>query len=368
MTTHPKIIIFNIAWMKQYKGETANDIPINGGSNKQKHEIFNFKPADNDGQFYAYVQLNSGIHLEHIGSDFDSGYIDGVTVVFTATNNDKKGKRIIGWYENARVYQGLFVNSSAHMPDKKNGKVEKFIAVSQRAVLLDENERWPITEFFQDTNVLASIQASRPVPQYYNLISKKRDNKYNTRRNEGMQHLLKKIHQYNGVKINANPPDSVVKKKKTGILTIDHLNGYERTLAENCLNNDLYEILKELFPPNNGYELTTEKTKASKGRTDIELRTLSGKKVYFEIKVSDKARDVIRRALGQLLEYSYYNSKDSANVLVIASTAKQEEEDKKYILLLQKRFKLPVFYQTIEISKKKKELNKIDFNLWKKYL
>lgn len=74
-------------------------------------EMYNFQPFEN--RMYGYVQPvidrkhsnPSTIKLEKIGATEEDEYIDGVTVVWTATDPDNGGTYIIGWYKNATVYR-----------------------------------------------------------------------------------------------------------------------------------------------------------------------------------------------------------------------------------------------------------------------
>jgi hypothetical protein len=110
-----KIVFFNVAWMKEYRGGTAvDDTPKNGGSHVEIHgeggEIYNFQPAD-DGCYYGYVEpqgKNKTINIKRIdqGISESATSVDGVLVVWTA-KNPKGGKTIVGFYENATIYKVL---------------------------------------------------------------------------------------------------------------------------------------------------------------------------------------------------------------------------------------------------------------------
>lgn len=101
------LVIFNIGWMNDYRGQTSSDRIINGGSyvrdNETGGEIKNFLPID--GWYYGYVQPpGSGINLENLGAAPDATHADDVTIVFTATPK-KGGNVVVGWYQNARVWR-----------------------------------------------------------------------------------------------------------------------------------------------------------------------------------------------------------------------------------------------------------------------
>lgn len=100
-----KLIICNVAWMKDYKGVTDDDYPINGGKfiedHGYGHEVLNFKKF---GKFiYGYVQAKDGtININRLDPEADE-YTDNVLVAWRAKS--KEGSVIIGWYKNARVYR-----------------------------------------------------------------------------------------------------------------------------------------------------------------------------------------------------------------------------------------------------------------------
>lgn len=101
------LILFNIGWMKRYEGVCPKDKIINGGKfvtvNGFGGEVKNFLPRR--GYCYGYVQTRSGnINIEKIGCTSNASYVDGVTVVFTATPK-RGGRRVVGWYQDARVWR-----------------------------------------------------------------------------------------------------------------------------------------------------------------------------------------------------------------------------------------------------------------------
>jgi hypothetical protein len=100
------MLFCNIGWMKHYEGITASDAIARGGSYVDKHgmghEVFNFLP--HRGWLYGYVQAKGQIHITKLGAAPDDDFVDGVTVVWTATR-PKGGTVVVGWYRNARVYR-----------------------------------------------------------------------------------------------------------------------------------------------------------------------------------------------------------------------------------------------------------------------
>jgi len=67
-------------------------------------------------------------------------------------------------------------------------------------------------------------------------------------------------------------------------------------------------------------------------------------KHFYEVKTYPSARISIREAVGQLLEYSYYPKKVRAKKLVVVSQAPVTKADRQYILMLNKKFDIPISY------------------------
>ncbi|MEK6701138.1 MAG: DUF3883 domain-containing protein [Planctomycetota bacterium] len=102
------LVLFNIGWMKHYRGQTEDDKIVNGGAHVQKHheggEVWNFEPIK--GVCYAFARSNRGgnLNLARLGAVDGAPNVDGITVVFTATRPGG-GRVVAGWYKNARVWR-----------------------------------------------------------------------------------------------------------------------------------------------------------------------------------------------------------------------------------------------------------------------
>lgn len=104
------LVLFNIGWMKHYRGQTPSDGIFNGGSYVAEydtgHEVRNFEPAN--GRCYGYVRAPRGkINMLRLGARADAECADNVTVVFTATPPGQGGSVVVGWYRNAQVWRAL---------------------------------------------------------------------------------------------------------------------------------------------------------------------------------------------------------------------------------------------------------------------
>ena len=96
-------IFFNTAWMDHYRGQSEDDLPRDGGSWAEKHEVCNFLPVD--GSCYGFVQpAGETIAIERIGADPSDDHIDGVTIVWSARSPSGRTV-VVGFYRNARLYR-----------------------------------------------------------------------------------------------------------------------------------------------------------------------------------------------------------------------------------------------------------------------
>ncbi|MDL5512114.1 DUF3883 domain-containing protein [Arenibacter sp. M-2] len=105
------ILFMRIAWMREYKGVTEDDIPSGAGSyvdeNKDGGEVYNFMPHEN--RLYGYARMQSGrsINIDKLGAKGVNESIEGITVVFISKHPGTGGQYIVGWYKNATVYRTL---------------------------------------------------------------------------------------------------------------------------------------------------------------------------------------------------------------------------------------------------------------------
>ena len=98
------MVLFNVGWMIDYQGQSPDDPIVGGGANDEKLEDENFLPLD--GRHYGFGQSGS-LDLGRIGQgvEDDADYLDDVTVVFVATRPEERGRVVVGWYRNARVWR-----------------------------------------------------------------------------------------------------------------------------------------------------------------------------------------------------------------------------------------------------------------------
>lgn len=106
------MIFCNVGWMRWYQGLVGRPDKIVGGGrwvdeNKTGGEVCNFQACP-DGYVYGHVETISGkkdrqIRIEALGGAGES--VDGVDVVWTATDPDNRGRRVVGWYRGATLFR-----------------------------------------------------------------------------------------------------------------------------------------------------------------------------------------------------------------------------------------------------------------------
>lgn len=144
-----KIVFITVDWMKNYQGITEKDIPIGTGGSypkEQKHEVFNF--LDEDGVCYGYTPPYGRINLKKICKDeikesIDGNqYLDNVLVVFNASKDDGKKRRVVGFYVDAMVFSESYENKNPkRIIAANNSFVSYNIRVKAENAYLFENDK-----------------------------------------------------------------------------------------------------------------------------------------------------------------------------------------------------------------------------------
>jgi hypothetical protein len=87
--------------------------------------------------------------------------------------------------------------------------------------------------------------------------------------------------------------------------------------------------------------------------TQIDLVVNSGSGLtFYELKTANTAKQCIREALSQLLEYSLYPSEERASKLVVIAPAELTHDSSLYLEKLRSRFSIPIFYQWYDLETK----------------
>ncbi|MBL9005928.1 MAG: hypothetical protein JNJ46_16870 [Myxococcales bacterium] len=87
-----------------------------------------------------------------------------------------------------------------------------------------------------------------------------------------------------------------------------------------------------------------EAARYESNRVDLSLH-LQNRTVLFEIKTERSAKQCIRLALGQLLEYAHYQRVYPRPELVVVGNCPAVSEDEEYLRLLRERYGIPVVYR-----------------------
>lgn len=105
--SRPPMIYFNIGWMKNYSG-MAEDDPTSGrhgylAAHSHGHEAFNFLPTS-DGRVEGHRPGRGRLNIARLGGGRGQPSIDGVLVIWLATEPVSGRALIVGWYSNATAY------------------------------------------------------------------------------------------------------------------------------------------------------------------------------------------------------------------------------------------------------------------------
>jgi hypothetical protein len=117
-------------------------------------------------------------------------------------------------------------------------------------------------------------------------------------------------------------------------------------LAHNNLQQALFDILSAEY---GAESVGTENDSGRGSRVDLVVRT-EGEHSYYEIKTGPCIRSCLREALAQLIEYSYWPGGREAERMVVVSENVLTPDAHRYIKALRSRFKLPIFYQHLDLK------------------
>jgi hypothetical protein len=125
----------------------------------------------------------------------------------------------------------------------------------------------------------------------------------------------------------------------------------ENDLFHNRMQTSIYNQFAELYGKKN---VGTEQCTGFGSRIDIVVNTGTAqtpKYMFFELKTSNSARQCIREALSQLLEYSHFPNKNLAEKLIIVSHNKIDKNNINYLKTLRKMFSIPIYYRKFDTDR-----------------
>lgn len=70
--------------------------------------------------------------------------------------------------------------------------------------------------------------------------------------------------------------------------------------------------------------------------------------IFYEVKTASSAKSCIRQAIGQLMEYAYWQGESLASKIVVAGEFKANQEALNYLKYLNSEFNIPIKYERVE--------------------
>ena len=104
----------------------------------------------------------------------------------------------------------------------------------------------------------------------------------------------------------------------------------------------LYKLLSKEYGKNN---VTHENSTGDKTKIDL-VRKQNNEYILYEVKTYPNIRNSIRAALGQILEYAFWQPDKKIRELIIVSHLESTPEATKYLKHLRTKYKLPIYYQS----------------------
>jgi len=309
----------NIGWMSRYEGLKGKPDKIVGGGkyideNATGGEVCNFLITDN-GYVYGHVEtikdkLDRKIRIESFGGSGDSA--SGVDVIWTATDPDEGGRRVVGWYLDATVFRER--QNFTHAPSKQHNKDQisnyRICALAKNVRRLDIDDRR--LAMGRGTGWMGHTPWWTPPQKPSDEISK------------FLQEVRKLINDL-PIKKAGKPKKSESDPKSPSAAAdpyVRYVQNYEVKIApRHCI---LQERFEKYLKPCGVSEL-----KSNLARVDLRYRN-SGKALFLvEIKPCDRenARYAIRTAIGQLLDYRQTTSEKSGMLIVLEVKPKKVDKE-----------------------------------------
>lgn len=285
-----------------------------------------------DGYHYAYIQAVGQHHAKYLGQTYDISFyaIDGATKLRWWLG-EILNVQVIGGEESRKVYNVYKRNGWLNEMYAQLDAVDASTAQFKRIAA----ENFCCIKFLPDDIRLLeeplSFFSGNPAVKsdYYNL------------KNRVSVPQLDNVGEF----IFASGGMSV-KDRTTAVYR-------EQTKDVDLIHNQIQKSLRELFESRYGSANVTVENQTGFGtKIDVVVRrdkTL----VFYEIKTANTAKQCIREALSQLLEYSCYTNRNLAKKLVVVSPAKLTEDAKTYLENIRNLFNIPMFYQSFDLEKKK---------------
>ena len=117
----------------------------------------------------------------------------------------------------------------------------------------------------------------------------------------------------------------------------------ERKLDRNLRHNEIqYALGKYLIELYGKHQVRDEFPTPNGMQVDLAVKHEEGF-IYYEIKVESSARQCIRQAIGQLLEYSYWPNATQASKLIVIGEPQFDDSARTYLETIRRKFEIPIF-------------------------
>lgn len=313
----PPIIFCNIGWMSNYQGLVEKPDKIVGGGSfvkkkKRGNEVCNFLECP-DGYVYGYVETDKAgkdrkIQINNIGASGD--YATGINVVWTATDPERGGRRVVGWYKNATVFRERQYFDAFPTLQHRRDKIDSYRirALATDATRLDLWQRpyklgrgagwmghtpWWVPAENSPRNIFRFVQDIRDLMN-------------------GLTVLPISSSQNNNA---SNSPSSAASAY------IRYVAAYEARIAPR--HTELQKKFADFLSKSGVKDI-----RPNVASVDVRYVNSDGGDVLAEVKPCDASnvRFAIRTAMGQLLDYSQRSKAKALLLIVIESKPAREDE------------------------------------------
>ena len=310
----------NIGWMNRYEGLRGKPDKIVGGGkyideNKTGHEVCNFLVA-RDGYVYGHVETikkdkDRAIRLEAFGGRGNE--VSGIDVVWTATDPDEGGRRVVGWYKNATVFRER--RAFPRPPSKQHAR--DHVTTYRIKALAKDVTRLSLDERKLGMGKGPGWMGHTPWWTPPNNPS------------ENIRKFLEKVQNLiNGQKVIKNTRSSKrgqVSSKSPSAATdpyVRYVQAYEVEVTPQ--HNELQERFERYLRSCKIIDL-----KPNVGNVDLRFRNSERGLVLVEVKPCHpkNARYAIRSAMGQLLDYRHRTTEKTSMLIVLEVKPKSNDLD-----------------------------------------
>lgn len=269
-----------------------------------------------DGYHYAFLQPMNVDSGKHVGEKYD---------IHLFTISPQKQRLYIGCLHNA---EGVSKEDSkkVYAYYKKKGwikEIEKEI-LDAGGIVEDLNPEMMFNVRFRRRE--AKLNLSNPPVLKHDRITK-----HYVLQTKDFPFEFEKDEEGNNLIFNTEP---IVRINKEGVKIITPRHKEIQSAVCQILSKDYKDIKAEETFENNYRQ-----------RIDIcGIQKTTGELHYFEVKTSS-AKNNIREALGQILEYAHYPTKNRAKKLFIVGDIMAEDDDVAYLRQLRKLYHIPIWYR-----------------------